>query len=92
MQPLLHSFLNVGGHEYGVSVDGSEPEVVNMNKTLVDRQPYQYSVFYPTVASRIIDKAVKVKVRKTADGMHTLTITPRHAGIVFEQYVIEINK
>ena len=85
-------FLNVGGHEYGVSVDGSEPEVVNMNKTLVDRQPYQYSVFYPTVASRIIDKAVKVKVRKTADGMHTLTITPRHAGIVFEQYVIEINK
>ena len=40
-------FLNVGGHEYTVSLDGSEPQTVNMNKTLVDRQPYMYSDFYP---------------------------------------------
>ena len=55
-------FLNVGGHEYEVSLDGSEPQRVNMNKTLVDRQPYMYSEFYPTIARRVIEKVVELPV------------------------------
>ena len=39
-------FLDVGGFEYAVSLDGGEPQVVNFNKTLVDRQPYMYSEYY----------------------------------------------
>ena len=80
-------FLNVGGHEYTVSMDGSEPQTVNFNKTLVDRQPYMYSEFYPAVARRVVEKVVELPVGK-AD-VHELTITPRHPGIVFEKIVVD---
>ena len=80
-------FLNVGGHEYSVSLDGSEPQVVNFNKTLVDRQPYMYSEFYPAVARRIVEKTVTLPVSKK--DVHELTIVPRHPGIVFEKIVVD---
>ena len=80
-------FLNVGGHEYTVSLDGSEPQVVNFNKTLVDRQPYMYSEFYPAVARRIVEKTITLPVGKK--DFHELTIVPRHPGIVFEKIVVD---
>ena len=80
-------FLNVGGFEYAVSLDGGEPQVVNFNKTLVDRQPYMYEVFYPTIARRIVENTVELPVQK--DGVHTLTLQPKHPGIVFEKIVID---
>jgi hypothetical protein len=80
-------FLNVGGHEYTVSMDGSEPQTVNFNKTLVDRQPYMYSEFYPAVARRVVEKVVELPVGR-AD-VHELTIAPRHPGIVFEKIVVD---
>ena len=80
-------FLNVGGHEYSVSLDGSEPQVVNFNKTLVDRQPYMYSEFYPAVARRIVEKTVTLPV--STQDVHELTIVPRHPGIVFEKIVVD---
>ena len=82
-------FLNVGGHEYTVSIDGANPQTVNMNKTLVDRQPYMYEVFYPTIARRIIEKTVELPVAQTEDGMHSLTLQPKHPGIVFEKIVVD---
>ena len=81
-------FLNVGGHEYTVSMDGSEPQVVNFNKTLVDRQPYMYSEYYPAVARRVVEKVVELPVGNT--DVHELTITPRHPGIVFEKVVVDL--
>ena len=80
-------FLNVGGHEYTVSLDDSEPQVVNFNKTLVDRQPYMYSEYYPAVARRIVEKTVTLPVSKK--DVHELTIVPRHPGIVFEKIVVD---
>ena len=80
-------FLNVGGHEYTVCIDGSEPQVVNFNKTLVDRQPYMYSEFYPAVARRIVEKTVILPVQQK--DVHELTLTPRHPGIVFEKIVVD---
>ena len=80
-------FLNVGGHEYTVSIDGSEPQTVNFNKTLVDRQPYMYSEYYPAVARRVVEKVVELPVG-TAD-IHELTIRPQHPGIVFEKIVVD---
>ena len=80
-------FLNVGGHEYTVSLDGSEPQTVNFNKTLVDRQPYMYSEYYPAVARRVVEKVVELPVG-TAD-IHELTIRPQHPGIVFEKIVVD---
>jgi len=80
-------FLNVGGHEYSVSMDGSEPQVVNFNKTLVDRQPYMYSEFYPTVARRVVEKTVEMPV--AGGPTHELTLQPHHPGIVFEKIVVD---
>ena len=80
-------FLNVGGHECTVSLDGGKAETVNFNKTLLDKQPYMYSVFYPTVARRVIEKEVELSVNKA--GMHELTLCPQHPGLVFEKVVID---
>jgi hypothetical protein len=80
-------FLNIGGHEYKVRLDGQEPQTVNLNKTLVDRQPYMYSEYYPTVARRIIEKVVELDAAKCI--MHELTLQPRHPGIVFEKVVVD---
>ena len=80
-------FLNVGGFEYTVSLDGGEPQVVNFNKTLVDRQPYMYEVFYPTIARRIVENTVELPIQE--DGVHTLTLQPKHPGIVFEKIVVD---
>jgi hypothetical protein len=81
-------YLDVGGHEYTVSLDGSEPQVVNFNKTLVDRQPYMYSVFYPTVASRVVDSVVELQINPS-QSVHELQLHPRHPGIVFEKIIVD---
>jgi len=80
-------FLDTGGFEYTVSLDGGEPQVVNFNKTLVDRQPYMYSEYYPAVARRVVEKVVELPV--TQKEVHTLTIQPKHPGIVFEKIVVD---
>ena len=81
-------FLNVGGFEYAVSLDGGEAQTVNFNKTLVDRQPYMYSEYYPAVASRVVEKVVELPVTQN-DKLHQLTLQPRHPGIVFEKIVVD---
>lgn len=80
-------FLNVGGFEYAVSLDGGELQVVNFNKTLVDRQPYMYSDYYPAVARRVVEKVVELPV--TQKEVHTLTIQPKYPSIVFEKIVVD---
>jgi len=80
-------FENRGGHEYTVSLDGAEPAVVNFNSKLVDRQPYMYSDFYPTIARRVVENTVEMPVGNVET--HELTIHPRHAGIVFEKVVVD---
>ena len=80
-------FLNIGGHECTVSIDDTKSETINFNKTLVDRQPYMYSEFYPTIARRVVEKVVELPV---GDGdVHELKLQPRHSGIVFEKIVID---
>ena len=81
-------FLNVGGFEYTASLDNSTPQTVNFNKTLVDRQPYMYSEFYPTIARRVVEKVVSLPVDKKQKE-HELTLIPRHPGIVFEKIVVD---
>ena len=87
-------FLNVGGHECKVSLDGGQPETVNFNKTLLDQQPYMYSVFYPTIARRVIEKEVELPVETSnlqpqTSNLHELTLRPQHPGLVFEKVVVD---
>ncbi len=87
-------FLNVGGHECTVSLDGGQPETINFNKTLLDKQPYMYSVFYPTVARRVIEKEVELTVNGqwsmvNGQSFHELTLRPQQPGLVFEKLVVD---
>ena len=82
-------YQNKGGMTYGVSVDGAEPTIVNFNHELNEKPENIYSIYYPTVATRIIDKVIEVELPATADGVHTLTLTPNDPAIVFEKIVID---
>ena len=82
-------YQNKGGMTYGVSIDGAEPVIVNFNQNLNEKPENIYSIYYPTVATRIIDKMIEVELPVTGDGIHTLTLTPNDPAIVFEKIVID---
>lgn len=82
-------YQNKGGMTYGVSVDGAEPVIVNFNHELNEKPENIYSIYYPTVATRIIDKVIEVELPATGDGIHTLTLTPNDPAIIFEKIVID---
>ena len=82
-------YLNKGGLSYGVSLDGAEPTQVNFNHELNEKPENIYSIYYPTVATRIIDKVIEVELPATGDGIHTLTLIPNDPAIVFEKIVVD---
>ena len=82
-------YLNKGGMTYGVSIDGKEPVQVNFNERLNEKPENIYDIYYPTIASRIIDKVVEIELPATSDGIHTLTLTPNDPAIVFEKIVVD---
>ena len=82
-------YQNRGGMTYGVSVDGAEPILVNFNHNLNEKPENIYDIYYPTVATRIIDKVIEVELPATADGVHTLTLTPNDPAIIFEKIVVD---
>ena len=82
-------YQNKGGMTYGVSVDGAEPVIVNFNHNLNEKPENIYDIYYPTIATRIIDKVIEVELPATADGVHTLTLTPNDPAIVFEKIVVD---
>ena len=82
-------YQNKGGMTYGVSVDGAEPILVNFNHNLNEKPENIYDIYYPTVATRIIDKVIEVELPATTDGVHTLTLTPNDPVIIFEKIVVD---
>ena len=82
-------YLNKGGMTYSVSIDGGQPATVNFNKELNEHPDNIYSIYYPTVARRIVEKTVELPLGSSADGIHTLTFTPNDPRIVIEKIVID---
>ena len=82
-------YLNKGGLTYGVSIDGATPVEVNFNKDLNEKPENIYNIYYPTIATRIVDKVIEVELPASADGIHTLTLTPNDPAIIFEKIVID---
>lgn len=82
-------YLNKGGLTYGVSLDGASPVEVNFNKDLNEKPENIYNIYYPTIATRIVDQVIEVELPATTDGIHTLTLTPNDPAIVFEKIVID---
>ncbi len=81
-------YLNKGGLTYRVSLDGGEAQRVNFNYNLNEAKENIYSVFYPTVARRVVESVVTLPfdVSKTD---HVLTIQPDDPAIVFEKIVVD---
>mgnify|MGYP004593638555 CR=1 FL=1 len=82
-------YLNKGGLTYGVSLDDASPVEVNFNKDLNEKPENIYNIYYPTIATRIEDQVIELELPATADGIHTLTLTPNDPAIVFEKIVID---
>ena len=82
-------YLNKGGLTYGVSLDGVSPVEVNFNKDLNEKPENIYNIYYPTIATRIVDKVIELELPASSDGIHTLTLTPNDPAIVFEKIVID---
>jgi len=83
------AFQNGNGHEYQVGLEGGLMQTVNFNGDLNEKPENIYSIFYPTVARRIIEKIVELKVPLVADEMQTLKLEPLSPGIVFEKIVVD---
>lgn len=82
-------YLNKGGLTYGVSLDGASPVEVNFNKDLNEKPENIYNIYYPTIATRIVDKVIELELPASSDGIYTLTLTPNDPAIVFEKIVID---
>ena len=81
-------FLDKGGLVYDVAIDEGTPVSVNFNSNLNEKPENIYSIYYPTVARRVVEKVVELPI--SGDGeFHTLTLHPQDPGIVFEKIVID---
>ena len=82
-------FLDKGGLVYDVAIDGCQSVAVNFNKNLNEKPENIYSVYYPTVAKRVVEMVVELPL-DAGEKVHTLTIHPQDPGIVFEKIVIDL--
>ncbi len=82
------AFKRKEGHRYTVGFEGAEPVEVNFNADLNEEPQNIYSVFYPTVARRVVEKAIPVKT--AGSGNTILEISPLDPGIVFEKIVVDL--
>ena len=62
---------------------------MNFNARLNERKENIYTVYYPTVARRVVESVVTLPVPPSPDGCHTLTIRPLDPAIVFEKVLVD---
>lgn len=84
------AFANKEGHSYKVGFDGGDTKTVNFNRNLNELPENIYSVFYPTVARRVVKDTARLKTPSGTDGDTVdLSLTPLDPGIVFEKIIID---
>ena len=83
------AFHDRKGHEYSIGFEGAKEQTINFNHNLNELPENVYSIYYPTVARRIVEKKVKLNVPNTSDGMQTLIFKPLDPGIVLEKLVVD---
>ena len=82
------AFQRKDGHRYTVGFEGQSPVEVNFNGELNEEPENVYRIMYPTVARRVIDKTVKLKVGES--GVKTLVISPLDPGVVLQKIVVDM--
>lgn len=81
------AFKRKEGHRYTVSLGGQEAAEVNFNANLNEDPENIYSIMYPTVARRAIEKVVSFSTN--GSGMTSLTIKPLDPGVVLQKIVVD---
>ena len=61
---------------------------VNFNGELNEDPENVYRIMYPTVARRVIEKTVRLKVGES--GVKTLVISPLDPGVVLQKIVVDM--
>jgi hypothetical protein len=82
-------YLNKGGLVYKVSLDGGAAVEVNFNANLNEKPENIYTVYYPTVAGRVVESVVTLPLGRGEDGVHSLVVSPSDPAIVFEKIVVD---
>ena len=82
-------FLDKGGLIYEVAIDGKQSVAVNFNRDLNEKPENIYSVYYPTIAKRVVEMVVELPIDAN-EKVHMLTLHPQDPGIVFEKIVIDL--
>lgn len=88
---ILKSTLDIhsqGGMYYTLALDQSAPQKVNFNGNLNENPENRSSIFYPTVARRLVDSVVECPLSADTD-VHTLTITLHDQDMVIEKVVVD---
>lgn len=83
-------FLNKGGLKFTMQLDDGQPVTVNFNEKLNEAPENIYSVYYPTVARRVVVSKAMLHAH-SSNGAHTLTLRPQDPAIVFEKIVVHAN-
>ena len=83
------AFHDPKGHEYTVGFEGGKMETVNFNHNLNEEPENIYTICYPTVARRVVEKVVPFKLPASEGGMQTLVFRPEDPGIVLEKIVVD---
>ena len=81
-------YLNKGGLTYTVALDGGEAQRVNFNYNLNEEKENIYTVFYPTVARRVVESVVTLPI-DNSKAEHQLVLCPDDPAIVFEKIVVD---
>ena len=76
---------NGRGHSFRVECGGSQ-QTVCFNGKLNEDPENIYSVYYPTVARRVVESVVELPAE---GGWNEISIYPLDAGIVFEKFVVD---
>ena len=81
------AFARPEGHRYAVGFAGREVKEVNFNARLNEKPENIYSVFYPTVARRVVRTKMTLDVPSELDASEivVLELSPLDPGIAFEQ-------
>jgi len=77
--------FNGTGHHYSVRIENAEATVC-FNERLNENPENIYSIYYPTVARRIVESVVTLPA---SAGWQELILSPKDPGIVFEKIVID---
>lgn len=83
------AFERTEGHRYTVGFKEGEKTEVNYNGDMNEDPQNIHRTYYPVVARRVVEKKVQLPVKKDADGICYLEISPIEPAVVLEKIVID---